>query len=49
MSADERRASSTVAQVCEYGVQYGERTSMIVMTASICSSRLTTGSVSRQR
>ena len=44
ISAEERRASSTVAHVVKRAFSTASATSMTVMIASICSSRLTTGS-----
>jgi hypothetical protein len=44
MSAEECRASSTVAQVVNRAFRTARVTRMTVMTVSICSSRLITGS-----
>ncbi len=45
-SADERRASSTVAQAVNTALSTASETSATVRTSSICSSRLITGSLS---
>ncbi len=44
MSAEARRASITVAHVVKIALSAARTTSMIVITVSICSSRVTTGS-----
>ena len=44
MSADARRASVTVAHVVKIALRAARMTSMTVMIASVCSSRVTSGS-----